>query len=288
MLHTISPSLKKCKRDTCARNNRVYAPPKRKHLTYFLKLPPHSHIKAKRIYLFASTSLRRQSTPIKRGGSHKSPALATNTSWSFTMSTATLCGQRPSRTTRGQTYPGPSTSPGANAKGGHRPETPSPRQPSISGIQEGHQQLSNMTYDLVPPDNHRRNMAEKAIQTFKDNFVGVISGCAPTFPSHLWCQLLPQVERQLLLLQQSQLYPNLSAYVHVCGHPNSTSIHSFQSGWRPLYTTNCTNVKPMQNTAKSVCSQHIHQTLLALEILVNGNLSYLTLRCRVFQAQIPG
>ncbi len=95
----VSLSLKKCKRDTCVDNNKVYAPPKRNHWMYFLSLPPHPHMKAKRIYLFTSTSLRRQCTPIKWGGSYKSPALATNTSWSFTMSTATLCGRRPSRTT---------------------------------------------------------------------------------------------------------------------------------------------------------------------------------------------
>ena len=76
-------------------------------------------------------------------------------------------------------------------------------------------EASGMTYELVPPDEHRRNMAEKAIQTFKDHFVGVLSGCAPSMPIHLWCQLLPQVERQLLLLRQSRVHPNLSAYAHV-------------------------------------------------------------------------
>jgi hypothetical protein len=30
----------------------------------------------------------------------------------------------------------------------------------------------------------------------------------------------------------------------------TTNIHLFQLGWRPLYTTNHTNVEPMQNTAK--------------------------------------
>jgi hypothetical protein len=30
----------------------------------------------------------------------------------------------------------------------------------------------------------------------------------------------------------------------------TTNIHSFQSGWRPLYTIHHTNVKPMQNSAK--------------------------------------
>jgi hypothetical protein len=81
---------------------------------------------------------------------------------------------------------------------------------------------SGMTFELVPPNDHRRNMAEKAIQTFKDHFVSILSGCAPTFPLHLWCQLLPQVERQLLLLRQSRLHPNLSAYAHVYNHHDYT------------------------------------------------------------------
>jgi hypothetical protein len=42
---------------------------------------------------------------------------------------------------------------------------------------------SGMIFELVPPDDHRRNTAEKAIQTFKDHFVGNLSGCAPTSPS---------------------------------------------------------------------------------------------------------
>jgi hypothetical protein len=45
-------------------------------------------------------------------------------------------------------------------------------------------------------------MAKKAIQTFKDHLIGVLSECTATMPIHLWCQLLPQIERQLLLLQQ--------------------------------------------------------------------------------------
>jgi hypothetical protein len=142
MLHSISLSLKKCKRDTCTVNDRVYTPPKRNHLTYILTLPPHPNMKARRIYLSASTSLRRQCTPIKWGASHKSPALATNTSWSFRMLTATLCvGGGPQGQHWQQTYPGLCTSPGANAKGRHHPKTPSPGLPSISSIHEGHWQL---------------------------------------------------------------------------------------------------------------------------------------------------
>jgi hypothetical protein len=83
-----------------------------------------------------------------------------------------------------------------------------------AGIVPNHQVLDNqasvaykkaisnldMTYELVPPDDHQRNMAEKAIQTFKDHFYGILSRYAPTFPLYLWCQLLPQVKQQLLLL----------------------------------------------------------------------------------------
>ena len=54
--------------------------------------------------------------------------------------------------------------------------------------------VSNMTYVFVPPEEHCRNMAEKSISTFKDHFMGVLSGCAKSMPMHLWCQLLPQVE----------------------------------------------------------------------------------------------
>ena len=53
-----------------------------------------------------------------------------------------------------------------------------------------------MTYQLVPPDNHRRNIAEKVIQTWKDRFVGVLSGTVTTFPRHLWCQAIPQAAKR--------------------------------------------------------------------------------------------
>ncbi len=75
---------------------------------------------------------------------------------------------------------------------------------------------SGMTFKLVPPDNHCRNMAEKAIQTFKDHFVGILNGCALTFTLHLWCQRLPQVEWQLLLLCQSQLHPKPTSGLSIC------------------------------------------------------------------------
>ena len=39
---------------------------------------------------------------------------------------------------------------------------------------------TGMTYQKVPPDDHHRNLAEKGIQTWKDNFVAVCNGTADT------------------------------------------------------------------------------------------------------------
>ena len=100
--------------------------------------------------------------------------------------------------------------------------------------------ISKMTDELVPPEEHQRNMAKKSIQTFKDHFVGVLSGCAKTMPMHLWCQLLPQVERQLLLLRQSQVNPGMSAYAHVYQGQHNYSKHPFV----PIGMESLVHVKP--------------------------------------------
>ena len=44
---------------------------------------------------------------------------------------------------------------------------------------------SNMTYQLVTPNEHRRNIAEKSIQTWKDHFVAVLSGTSDNFSFHI-------------------------------------------------------------------------------------------------------
>ena len=81
-------------------------------------------------------------------------------------------------------------------------------------------QGTHMRYQLVPPDDHSRNIAEKSIQTWKDPFLGVLTGNASTFPMHLWFQPIPQAKRQLFLLQQSNVIPQISTYAHVYGPQN--------------------------------------------------------------------
>ena len=70
----------------------------------------------------------------------------------------------------------------------------------------------NATFQLVPPDMHRRDWAERAICTFKVHFLAILAGVDAAFPPYLWDLLLPQAELTLNLLRQSNLNPWISAW----------------------------------------------------------------------------
>jgi hypothetical protein len=57
---------------------------------------------------------------------------------------------------------------------------------------------------LVEPNNHRVNVAERAIQTFKDHFVSALATTDSKFPLQLWDRLAPQVETTLNMLRPSR------------------------------------------------------------------------------------
>ena len=65
---------------------------------------------------------------------------------------------------------------------------------------------------LVEPHNHRVNAAERAIQTFKNRFVGALGTTDADFPIQLWDKLTPQVQDSINLLRQSRVNPAISAY----------------------------------------------------------------------------
>ena len=84
----------------------------------------------------------------------------------------------------------------------------------------------NCKYQLVPPDTHRRNLAERAIQTFKSHFVSILAGVDPKFPIKCWDRLVPQAVVTLNLLRQSNSIPEISAYAyrHGCFDYNATPL----------------------------------------------------------------
>ena len=78
----------------------------------------------------------------------------------------------------------------------------------------------NEKIQLVPPHIHRRNSAERAIMTFKEHLIVVLSSTHKDFPLHLWCQLIPHAILTLNLLQQSCMNAKISGYAQLHGELN--------------------------------------------------------------------
>jgi hypothetical protein len=70
---------------------------------------------------------------------------------------------------------------------------------------------------LVPPHIHRRNSVERAISSWKNHFIAIISSNDKQFPMHLWCRLIPQCTLTLNLLRHSRINPRLSAQAQLNG-----------------------------------------------------------------------
>jgi hypothetical protein len=90
--------------------------------------------------------------------------------------------------------------------------------------------------ERVPKEAHRRNAAEKAIQTAKNHIKAILAGCDDSFPMHLWDRLLPQAELTCNLIRPANANPNISAYQYLYGnhdydkhpiHPLGCKVQAF-------------------------------------------------------------
>jgi hypothetical protein len=107
----------------------------------------------------------------------------------------------------------------------------------------------NCNLQLVLPDTHRCNLAERAIQTFKSNFISILAGIDPTFPMYLWDQLLPQTILTLNLLRQSNITPTISAYqlVHGPFEYNKMPLAPLGCAVQMHEATNCRRTRDLQS-----------------------------------------
>ena len=87
----------------------------------------------------------------------------------------------------------------------------------ISDLMKDYMHDEDITYQLTPAGLHRRNLAERAIQTFKNHFIAGLCSTHPDFPLVLWDYLIPQALITLNLLRQSRMHPQLSAYAQLYG-----------------------------------------------------------------------
>ena len=89
-------------------------------------------------------------------------------------------------------------------------------------------------WQLVEPDNHRVNAAERAIQTIKNHFISGLCSVDKLFPLQLWCYLLAQAELTINLLQTSRIDPSKSAYEVLEGQFNYNSTPLTPPGTKAL------------------------------------------------------
>ena len=84
----------------------------------------------------------------------------------------------------------------------------------------------NTRHQLTPPDMHRTNPAEKALQTYKCCVKSTIASLPPNFPISYWCRLLPQVDLSVNIVRPSRQNPRLSAWATMEGefHFDATPI----------------------------------------------------------------
>ena len=88
---------------------------------------------------------------------------------------------------------------------------------------------NDVEYELVPKGQHRRNIAERGIQTWKLHAIGMFSGFPTAAPLFLWDKMLPQIDMQVNLLRFSNVNPT------VCSNTVLNGVHDFNSTpWRLL------------------------------------------------------
>ena len=66
---------------------------------------------------------------------------------------------------------------------------------------------NDTSYQLVPPHTHRRNLAERAIQTWKSHFKAGLASVDPNFPLSEWDRLVQQANITLNLLRSARTNP---------------------------------------------------------------------------------
>ena len=64
---------------------------------------------------------------------------------------------------------------------------------------------------------HRRNWAERSIQTYKAHLIAGLVGINPKLPLHLWCRLIPQCEKTLNMMRPTHITPKISADTYLQG-----------------------------------------------------------------------
>ena len=93
----------------------------------------------------------------------------------------------------------------------------------------------------LPVDNHRTNIAERSIRTWKCHFGSMRAGTPPTFPLANWCRMMEQCDIVLNMLRPCTINPLVSAFDVMEGH------YSFDATpMAPMSTEMLMHLKPVR------------------------------------------
>ena len=92
----------------------------------------------------------------------------------------------------------------------------------------------NTAFQLVPPHSHCRNLAKRAIQTWKNHFKAGLATTDPNFPLSEWDCLIPQANITLNLLRAARANPDLLAHAYIYGMFNFAATPMPQLGTKVI------------------------------------------------------
>lgn len=92
-------------------------------------------------------------------------------------------------------------------------------------------------FQLVPLYSHRQNLAERAIQRYKNHFKAGLATADPNFPLSEWDRLIPQANITLNLLRSARNNPALSAYAYIYENFNFAATPLAPPGTRVVVHT---------------------------------------------------
>lgn len=95
-------------------------------------------------------------------------------------------------------------------------------------------QKNKLSYQLVPPKQHRRNVVERAISMFINHFLDGLATYDPQFPIHEWDCILDQAELTINLLHNSRVNPTLSAHTYLDGIYDFNNVSLASPGTKVL------------------------------------------------------
>ena len=105
------------------------------------------------------------------------------------------------------------------------------------------QDIWKVDYQLVLPNIHRHNPAERAISTFKAHFLSILAYIADDFPKNMLDLLITQTEMTLNLLRQSTLNTATSEWAHLNGPISYNHAPVGPLGWKVIIHQK-TNARP--------------------------------------------